>query len=328
MSLFNLIKKHNGIGLAADLFRELARLVITDIAGRRTNDARDGEFLHEFGHVQPDQALRAVKHVGGKSLDQLGLSDTGAAHEDKAHRFALDLESDPSAPNRGTDRVHRLVLTDDVLFQACVEPSQTFQLIFFDRGGRNLGPEFDDAGQVIHGQFRSSLCVELLLLLAEAKFLAAQFRNAGVARLRLLLGIGIVPMGIVRQQGVRFEADVLQLALHQHAAVDIRVLQVHIRAGLIQQVNGLVRQEAICDVALTHGDGLLTHLIGDLHAVIILIVMRDAAQDGDAVLDGRFVHRNRLETALQSGVLFDVLAVFGEGRRADHLDLTAGKRGL
>ena len=135
-------------------------------------------------------------------------------------------------------------------------------------------------------------------------------------------------MGIVRQQGVRFEADVLQLTLHQHAAVDIRVLQVHIRAGLIQQVNGLVRQEAVCDVALTHGDGLLTHLIGDLHAVIILIVMCDAAQDCNTVFDGGFIHRNRLETPLQGGVLFNVLAVFREGRGADHLDLTAGKRGL
>ena len=48
----------------------------------------------------------------------------------------------------------------------------------------------------------------------------------------------------------------------------------------------------------------------------------------DGILDGRLVHRHRLEPALQSGVLFDILAIFVQGGGADDLDLTAAQRGL
>ena len=323
MRLFDLIEEDDGIGLAADLFGELAGLVIAHIAGRRADNPRDGELFHKLGHIQADQALRTVEHVGGEPFDQFGLSDAGAAHEDKAHRFALDLESDPSAPDGRADRVHRLVLADDMLLQAGIETGQPFQLVLFDGGGRYFGPEFNDAGQIVNREFRSSLRVELLLLLTEAEFFAAQFRDAGITGLRLLPGIGIVPMGIIRQQSVRFKADVLQLTLHQHAPVDVRILEIHVRTGLIQQVDGLVGKEAVCDIALAHSDGLFAHVIGNLHPVVVLVIMRDAAENRDAVLDGGLIHRNRLEAALQRGVFFNVLAVFGKGRRPDHLDLAA-----
>ena len=37
---------------------------------------------------------------------------------------------------------------------------------------------------------------------------------------------------------------------------------------------------------------------------------------------------NRLETALQRRILLDVLAVFRDRRRADHLEIAAGQRRL
>ena len=42
VSLFQLVEQNDGIGLAADLFRQLARLVIADIAGGRADELRDG----------------------------------------------------------------------------------------------------------------------------------------------------------------------------------------------------------------------------------------------------------------------------------------------
>ena len=56
--------------------------------------------------------------------------------------------------------------------------------------------------------------------------------------------------------------------------------------------------------------------------------MRDAAQDLDAVLYRRLVDRDGLEAALQRGILFDMLAVLGKGRRADDLNFSAGERGF
>ena len=62
--------------------------------------------------------------------------------------------------------------------------------------------------------------------------------------------------------------------------------------------------------------------------MVLFIVALDAADDRRRVLDGRLRHRDGLEAAFERRVFFDVLAVFGERRRADHLDLAAGKRRL
>jgi hypothetical protein len=62
--------------------------------------------------------------------------------------------------------------------------------------------------------------------------------------------------------------------------------------------------------------------------MVVLVIMLDALEDLDGVRDGGLVHRDGLEAALQSGVLFDVLAVFAEGGGADDLDLAPGQGGL
>ena len=66
----------------------------------------------------------------------------------------------------------------------------------------------------------------------------------------------------------------------------------------------------------------------DAHAVEDLVALLQAAEDAYRVLDGRFIHHDGLEAALQGGVLFDVLAVFVQGRRADAVQLAARKHGL
>ena len=59
-----------------------------------------------------------------------------------------------------------------------------------------------------------------------------------------------------------------------------------------------------------------------------LVALLEAAQDGDRVLDGGLVDHDRLEAALQGGVLFDVLGVFVQGRGADAVQLPARQHGL
>ena len=48
----------------------------------------------------------------------------------------------------------------------------------------------------------------------------------------------------------------------------------------------------------------------------------------DAVLYRRLVDRDGLEAALKRGILLDMLAVLGKGRRADDLNFAAGERGF
>ena len=105
-------------------------------------------------------------------------------------------------------------------------------------------------------------------------------------------------------------------------------MQVQIGAGLIQKVDGLVGKIAVGDIALGEHDRLPRDLRRDLHAVEQLIVMRNAPQNGDSLVNARLGHGHGLEAALQRGVLFDIFAVLGEGRCADDLNFPAGKRRL
>ena len=59
-----------------------------------------------------------------------------------------------------------------------------------------------------------------------------------------------------------------------------------------------------------------------------LVLLLEAAQDRDGVLDRRLVDEDRLEAAGQRGILLDVLAVFVERGGADAMQLAAGQRRL
>ena len=100
------------------------------------------------------------------------------------------------------------------------------------------------------------------------------------------------------------------------------------RAGLVDQVDGLVGQESIGDVAVAQGDGGDQRSVLDVHAVEHLETLLQAAQDGDGVLDGGFVHEDSLKSPFERGVLFDVLAVLVEGGGADEVELSAGQHRL
>ena len=68
--------------------------------------------------------------------------------------------------------------------------------------------------------------------------------------------------------------------------------------------------------------------IGDAHAVVLLVLVLQAAQDRDRVLDRRLADEDRLEAPGERGVLFDVLLVFVERGRADAVQLAARQRRL
>ena len=111
-------------------------------------------------------------------------------------------------------------------------------------------------------------------------------------------------------------------------SLDVLVVKIHVRARLVDQVDGLVGEEAVGDVALGKRHGHAAHLVGDLHAVEVLVVLADALENLHAVVKRWLGDGHGLEAAFQRGVLFDVLAVFGERRCADDLNLAAGERGL
>ena len=98
--------------------------------------------------------------------------------------------------------------------------------------------------------------------------------------------------------------------------------------GLVHEVDGLVGKEAVGDVAVRQLGRRNDGRVGDAHAVVDLVLLLQAAQDGDGVLNRRFGDQHRLETALQRGILLDVLAVLVQRGCADGVQLAASQGGL
>ena len=148
--------------------------------------------------------------------------------------------------------------------------------------------------------------------------LPAQRLEALEARLVLLL----LERGLLDLQAHDLARDLVEFGRHG----------VHLRAdrgaGLVDEVDGLVRQEAVGDVAVgEHGGGDDGGVL-DADVVIELEAVAQAAEDGDRVLDARGVDGDGLEAAFEGGVLLHVLAVFVEGRGADAVEFAAGEHGL
>ncbi len=130
------------------------------------------------------------------------------------------------------------------------------------------------------------------------------------------------------------EGHLFDLHLHDAAAqiVELRRHRVDLRAdhraGLIDEVDGLVRQETVGDIAVGERRRGDKRVVVDANAVIDLIALLQAAQDGNGVLDRRLVDLHGLEAALEGGVLFDILAVLVERGRADAVQLAASQHRL
>ena len=99
-------------------------------------------------------------------------------------------------------------------------------------------------------------------------------------------------------------------------------------AGFIHKVNGLVRQEAVGNIAVGQGRGGDERSVLNLDAVVDLIPFLQTTQDRDGVLDGRLVDHDRLETAFQRGVLLDIFAVLIKRSRTNAVQLAAGQHRL
>ncbi len=97
---------------------------------------------------------------------------------------------------------------------------------------------------------------------------------------------------------------------------------------LVHQVDGLVRQLAIGNVALRQPRRGHDRGIRDIDAMVDLVALLEATQDGDGVLDAGLIHQHLLEAPLQRRVLLDVLAVFVERGRAHAVQLAARQRRL
>ena len=101
-------------------------------------------------------------------------------------------------------------------------------------------------------------------------------------------------------------------------------LRLHTHAGsrLIHQVDRLIGQEAVVDIAAGE------RLVRDGEVMMRLVLVAQPLEDLKRLLARRLADLHRLEAALQRGVLLDIFSVLGKRRGADDTDLAAPERGL
>ena len=155
----------------------------------------------------------------------------------------------------------------------------------------------------------------------------------------LLLELGQLLLELLQavlRAGIALLLERLLLDLEPHDLAVDRVelfrlgIDLHLqpRRRLVDQVDRLVGQEAVGDVAVRQRRRRDDRAVGDAHAVMLLVLVLEAAQDRDRVLDRRLADEHRLEAPRQRRVLLDVLLVFVERGRADAVQFAARQRRL
>ena len=130
-------------------------------------------------------------------------------------------------------------------------------------------------------------------------------------------------------QGALFNAEPEKLSL---LAIDVLGQAVQLEPqtarGLIDQVDGLIRQVAVADVAMREHDCGDQGVVQNADAVVNLVSLLQTAQDGDGVFYIRLIDQNGLKTALERRILLDVFSVFIERGGAHAVKLPTGERRL
>ena len=96
------------------------------------------------------------------------------------------------------------------------------------------------------------------------------------------------------------------------------------RAGLVDEVDGAVRQPVVAQVALGQLRGRLERVVGVADVVVRLVPAAQALEDLHRLLDRRLVDDDLLQPAGQRAVLLDVLELL-ERRRPDDAQFAGGE---
>ncbi len=98
--------------------------------------------------------------------------------------------------------------------------------------------------------------------------------------------------------------------------------------GLIDQVDGLIRKEAICNVAmrqLRRGD---QRAVFDPDSMVDFITFLETPQNGNGVFHGGLIDQNSLKAALQGRIFFDMFPVLVERGCPDQVQFSPGQHRL
>src|SRR4029453_4283897 len=209
------------------------------------------------------------------------------------------------------------------LVELVLHPDQLLRLGLGQLENRDARPHRDDVGNLLLTDLRlllrafrvAPVLLELALLLSQLALLVAQ--RGGLLE---LLGLDRLFLVLAHLLDL-----VLELAVARGRA---QLFDRHERGSLVDQVDRLVRQMAVLDIAVGQRRRGPQRLVRDLAPVMRLVAVAQAAQDLDGVVDRRLVDADLLETPLECGIALQVLAVLVARGGADRLQLAARERRL
>ena len=315
VGLLDLVEEHHRVGVPLHALGELAPLLVPDVAGGRADQLGDRVLLHVLGHVEADERPLAPEQERGQAARDLGLPHPRRTEEhERADRPVRVLEAGPRATDGAGDGADRALLGDDPPVQLLLHAQELGRLLLLDRGDGDARPLRHHVVDVALGDGVRARAAHVPVLADDLEVLA----------LRDLL--------VPEERAAEALAPV-----HDHAYLarelrrllqGRRVTELHPAPRLVEEVDGLVGQEAVGDIAARLVDGGFEGGVLVRDVVELLVAVLDPAQDLDRLLLGRGGDLHRLEAPLQRAVLLDVLPVLGGGGGPDALDLAAGQRGL
>ena len=316
MCLFDFIQKHYTVRLTAYRIRQLSALVIAYIARRCANQACCGVLFHVFRHIEAQHSAFIAKQLLCQCLRQLSFAYTGRTEEQEGtDRSVFVLKACAGTANSSAYRAHSLILTDNTLVQTLLQLQQTAAFCFGQTCQRNTGPGSNNLSHILRS-YR----------------LLHGHLSQGCRQLRLQLGL------LVTQLRCLFVILLLYSLLLFHLQIFQLLLQLSCRrrffiqfdtqtgTGLIHQVNSLIRQISVRNIAVAQLHCSLDSLRLNLQLVEFLITLAQSQQHRFADFRTRHINKHRLEASFQRSILFDMLAVFINRCCADNLQLSTRQR--
>ena len=222
-------------------------------------------------------SLVAEQEVGER-FGGLGLSDTGRAEEDErtGRPFGV-LETSPRPPDGLGHRSDRIMLANDPLVELALHVEELGGLLLCEPVHGDSRPLREHLCDFLLADDRRDLRwigVELTLLLCafeqKGALLIAELRSPlellGTDRV-LLLAAHLVDAGVDLSQLFR----------------EVLALEPHTAACLVDEIDRLVRQEAICDVPIRQVGCVDQRLIGELYLVVVLVALAQSLENLDRV---------------------------------------------
>src|SRR5258708_2008491 len=277
---------------------------------------------HERRHVEADQQFLGTEQELGDRARHFRLAYAGRPQEEEAaDGTRRTLQARAASADRPGQRGDRLILADDTVVQLLFNPEEFLHFLFFDRMYRDAGPAGHHVFDVLARDDARGAFVQMIFFAQAAQVFAflAFFVGVEARLLELVIGDGVLhPM----DNELDALLDVGQLFGQRG------LTQLDARARVVDQIDGLVRQEAIGNVAVGVRDRNVDRFVGIADRVEFLVAVLDPKQNLGGI---RLVRRrdfDGLEAALKRAVAFDALTVFGRSRSSDTLHLTARERRL